>query len=57
MTVPVINEIHLNKEGTDLVQEVITAYYLPQEFQVNPPLPMDPEIQILERSPLQVITR
>ncbi|XP_013910050.1 PREDICTED: heme-binding protein 1-like isoform X2 [Thamnophis sirtalis] len=57
MTVPVINEIHLNKESTELVQEVITAYYLPQEFQLNPPLPMDPEIQILERSPLQVITR
>ncbi|ETE66319.1 Heme-binding protein 1, partial [Ophiophagus hannah] len=57
MTIPVINEIHLNKEGTELVQEVITAYYLPQEFQLTPPLPMDPEIQILERSPLQVITR
>ncbi|KAM6460932.1 heme-binding protein 1-like isoform 2-T6 [Liasis olivaceus] len=57
MTVPVINEIHLNKEGTELVQEVITAYYVPQEFQLNPPIPMDPEIQILERSSLQVITR
>ncbi|XP_042301849.1 heme-binding protein 1-like isoform X2 [Sceloporus undulatus] len=57
MTVPVINEIHLNKEGTELLQEVITAYYLPEEFQLNPPLPLDPEIQIQERAPFQVITR
>ncbi|XP_066467927.1 heme-binding protein 1-like [Tiliqua scincoides] len=57
MTVPVINEIHLNKEGTELLPEVITAYYLPEEFQLNPPLPLDPEIQIIERAPLQAITR
>lgn len=57
MTVPVINEIHLNKEGTELLPEVITAYYLPEEFQLNPPLPLDPEIQIVERAPLQAITR
>ncbi|XP_061481470.1 heme-binding protein 1-like isoform X1 [Rhineura floridana] len=57
MTVPVVNEIHLNEEGTELLQEVITAYYLPAEFQPNPPLPMDPDIQILERMPLRVIAR
>ncbi|CAI5771157.1 Uncharacterized protein PODLI_1B018604 [Podarcis lilfordi] len=57
MTVPVINEIHLNKEGTELLQEVITAYYLPEEFQPNPPLPLDPDIQIQERAPLRVISR
>lgn len=57
MTVPVVNEIHLNKEGTELLPEVITAYYLPEEFQLNPPLPLDPEIQIVERAPLQAITR
>ncbi|XP_077781639.1 heme-binding protein 1-like isoform X1 [Podarcis muralis] len=57
MTVPVINEIHLNKEGTELLQEVITAYYLPEEFQPNPPLPLDPDIQIQERAPLRVIAR
>lgn len=57
MTVPVVTEIHLNKEGTELLQEVITGYYLPEEFQLNPPLPMDPEIQVIERAPLQVITR
>ncbi|KAJ7341189.1 hypothetical protein JRQ81_005014 [Phrynocephalus forsythii] len=57
MTVPVINEIHLNKEGTEFLQEVLTAYYLPEEFQPNPPLPLDTDIQIVERAPLQVITR
>uniref|UniRef100_A0A663MVR9 Uncharacterized protein n=1 Tax=Athene cunicularia TaxID=194338 RepID=A0A663MVR9_ATHCN len=57
MTVPVLNEIHLTKEGTKLEREVITAYYLPGEFQQNPPVPMDPEIHITERAPLRVITR
>lgn len=57
MTVPVLTEIHLNKEGTELLQDVIIGYYLPEEFQLNPPLPMDPEIQVIERAPLQVITR
>lgn len=57
MTVPIINEIHLNKEGTELLQDVLTAYYLPEEFQPNPPLPLDPDVQIVERAPLQVITR
>ena len=57
MTVPVLNEIHLNKEGTELEREVLTAYYLPGQFQQNPPVPMDPEIHITERAPLRVITR
>ncbi|XP_042749754.1 heme-binding protein 1-like isoform X2 [Lagopus leucura] len=57
MTVPVLNEIHLTKEGTELEREVLTAYYIPGEFQQNPPAPMDPEIHITERAPLRVITR
>ncbi|XP_068531567.1 heme-binding protein 1-like [Anas acuta] len=57
MTVPVLNEIHLNEEGTELEREVLTAYYLPGQFQQNPPVPMDPEIHITERAPLRVITR
>ncbi|GAB0187613.1 heme-binding protein 1-like [Grus japonensis] len=57
MTVPVLNEIHLTKEGTKLEREVVTAYYLPAEFQQNPPVPTDPEIHITERAPLRVITR
>nr|XP_005508875.1 heme-binding protein 1 [Columba livia] len=57
MTVPVLNEIHLTKEGTELEREVVTAYYLPGEFQQNPPVPTDPEIHITERASLRVITR
>ncbi|XP_031459188.1 heme-binding protein 1-like [Phasianus colchicus] len=57
MTIPVLNEIHLTKEGTELEREVLTAYYIPGEFQQNPPAPMDPEIHITERAPLRVITR
>uniref|UniRef100_A0A8C3QEW7 Heme-binding protein 1 n=1 Tax=Cyanoderma ruficeps TaxID=181631 RepID=A0A8C3QEW7_9PASS len=49
MTVPVLNEIQLTKEGTELEREVLTAYYLPGEFQQNPPVPTDPEIHITER--------
>ncbi|XP_061845066.1 heme-binding protein 1-like isoform X1 [Colius striatus] len=57
MTVPVLNEIHLTEEGTELEREVVTAYYLPGEFQQNPPVPADPDIHITERAPLRVITR
>uniref|UniRef100_A0A8C6ZMW2 Heme-binding protein 1-like n=1 Tax=Nothoprocta perdicaria TaxID=30464 RepID=A0A8C6ZMW2_NOTPE len=57
MTVPVLNEIHLTKEGTELARDVLTAFYLPGAFQQNPPIPMDPEIHIIERAPLRVITR
>ncbi|XP_068265420.1 heme-binding protein 1-like isoform X1 [Nyctibius grandis] len=57
MTVPVLSEIHLTKEGTELEREVVTAYYLPGEYQQNPPVPTDPEIHITERAPLRVITR
>uniref|UniRef100_A0A669QJ61 Heme-binding protein 1 n=1 Tax=Phasianus colchicus TaxID=9054 RepID=A0A669QJ61_PHACC len=53
MTIPVLNEIHLTKEGTELEREVLTAYYIPGEFQQNPPAPMDPEIHITERAPLR----
>uniref|UniRef100_A0A8B9SVX3 Heme-binding protein 1 n=1 Tax=Anas platyrhynchos TaxID=8839 RepID=A0A8B9SVX3_ANAPL len=42
MTVPVLNEIHLNEEGTELEREVLTAYYLPGQFQQNPPCPHGP---------------
>ncbi|KFV44159.1 Heme-binding protein 1, partial [Tyto alba] len=57
MTVPVLTEIRLTKERTKLEREVITAYYLPGEFQQNPPVPLDPDIHVTERAPLRVITR
>ncbi|XP_074845369.1 heme-binding protein 1-like isoform X1 [Carettochelys insculpta] len=57
MTVPVVNEVRLNEEGTELLQAVTTSYYLPGEFQANPPLPTDPDIRIEERQPLRVLTR
>lgn len=57
MTIPVLNEIHLTKEGTELEREVLTAYYIPGEFQQNPPTPVDPEIHITERAPLRVLAR
>lgn len=57
MTVPVVNEIRLSEEGTELLRDVTTTYYLPGEFQPDPPLPTDPDIRIVERQPLRVLTR
>ncbi|XP_030414009.1 heme-binding protein 1-like isoform X1 [Gopherus evgoodei] len=57
MTLPVVNEICLNEEGTELLRDVTTTYYLPGEFQPDPPLPTDPDIRIVERQPLRVLTR
>uniref|UniRef100_W5NFZ5 Heme-binding protein soul4 n=1 Tax=Lepisosteus oculatus TaxID=7918 RepID=W5NFZ5_LEPOC len=57
MTVPVVNKIQILEDGTGFVREILTAYYLPAEFQDNPPDPTDPEIAIIQRGPLRVITR
>ncbi|KAJ8377595.1 hypothetical protein AAFF_G00255530 [Aldrovandia affinis] len=57
MTVPILTEIHMLKEGKGFVKDVLTAYYLPAEFQDNPPVPEDSDITIVQRDPLRVITR
>ncbi|KAI5626509.1 heme-binding protein soul4 [Silurus asotus] len=57
MTVPVVNGIMMLKDGSGLENEVLTAYYLPAEFQANPPQPADPDITIVHRDSLRVITR
>ncbi|XP_043368290.1 heme-binding protein 1-like isoform X1 [Dermochelys coriacea] len=57
MTVPVVNEIRLSEGGTELLRDITTTYYLPGEFQPDPPVPTDPDIRIVERQPLRVLTR
>ncbi|XP_007896438.1 heme-binding protein soul4 [Callorhinchus milii] len=57
MTIPIINEIRIVTEGNCLTPEVVTAYYLPAVFQDQPPQPMDPDIEIVERQPMSVVTR
>ncbi|KAI4896854.1 hypothetical protein NFI96_016918, partial [Prochilodus magdalenae] len=57
MTVPVVNEITMLEDGTSFAKDVLTAYYLPSEFQANPPQPSDPDITIVDRGAIRVITR
>ncbi|XP_039594782.1 heme-binding protein soul4 [Polypterus senegalus] len=57
MTVPVLNEIQISKDGKSFVRDILTAYYLPAEFQQDPPEPLDPDIVIVQREPVRVVTR
>ncbi|KAG9266423.1 heme-binding protein soul4 [Astyanax mexicanus] len=57
MTVPIVNEIRMLDDGTSFVKDVLTAYYLPAEFQANPPQSFDPDISIIHRNAIRVITR
>lgn len=57
MTVPVVNGITMQEDGRGFESEVLTAYYLPAEFQANPPESPDPDIAIVHRDSVRVITR
>ncbi|KAJ8366036.1 hypothetical protein SKAU_G00148670 [Synaphobranchus kaupii] len=56
MTVPVLSEFRMLDDGS-FTKEVLTVYYLPAEFQESPPKPTDPDIHIVHREPLRVVTR
>ncbi|KAM9491103.1 heme-binding protein 1-like isoform 1-T1 [Salvelinus alpinus] len=56
MTVPIVNSIQMLEDGNGFQKDILTAYYLPAEFQANPPQPTDPDITILQREALRVIT-
>ncbi|KAG7999774.1 Mitogen-activated protein kinase kinase kinase kinase 3, partial [Nibea albiflora] len=57
MTVPVISNIHMKDDGITFKKNVLTAFFLPAEFQTNPPRPSDPDISIIHREPMRVIAR
>lgn len=57
MTVPVISHIYMMEDGKTFKKDVLTAYYLPAEFQSNPPQPSDGDIVIVPREPIRVVTR
>ncbi|KAM3624418.1 uncharacterized protein V6R79_023132 [Siganus canaliculatus] len=57
MTVPVVSKIRKLKEGNAFEKDVETAFFLPGEFQNNPPQPCDSDITIVRREPIRVITR
>ncbi|XP_029352715.1 heme-binding protein soul4 [Echeneis naucrates] len=56
MTVPVISNIHVKKDGT-FEKDVQTSFFLPIEFQTTPPQPCDPDITIIYREPIRVVAR
>ncbi|XP_029283309.1 heme-binding protein soul4 [Cottoperca gobio] len=57
LTVPVVNHIHMMTDGHTLEKDVQTAFYLPTEFQTDPPRPSDPDITIVYREPIRVVAR
>ncbi|XP_068558776.1 heme-binding protein soul4 [Cebidichthys violaceus] len=57
MTVPVVTNIHMMEDGNTLKKDVQTSYFLPAEFQTDPPRPSDSDITIVYREPIRVIAR
>lgn len=57
MTVPVVSNIHMMEDGNTFVKDVQTAFFLPAEFQTNPPQPSDPDVTIVHREPIRVVAR
>lgn len=57
MTVPVVSLIQMKEDGAVFEKEVLTAFFLPAQFQNCPPDPVDPDIQIQDWGPIAVIAR
>ncbi|KAM7420019.1 hypothetical protein PAMA_016897 [Pampus argenteus] len=57
MTVPVVSSVHMMEDGNVFRKDVLTAFFLPTEFQSAPPTPTDPDIVIVHREPIRVVTR
>lgn len=56
MTVPVVSHIHMT-DRKSFEKDVLTAIYLPAQFQDDPPRPFDPDITIVHREALRIISR
>ncbi|XP_054635706.1 heme-binding protein soul4 isoform X1 [Dunckerocampus dactyliophorus] len=57
MTVPVVSTIHMMEDGKTFAKDVLTGFYLPAEFQNDPPQPSDSDIVIMHRDPVRVLSR
>ncbi|XP_064784727.1 heme-binding protein soul3 [Oncorhynchus masou masou] len=57
MTIPILTVIRTDENHSVLSRDVTVAYYLPTEYQVQPPLPSDTEISIEEWPATIVYTR
>ncbi|XP_010780580.1 heme-binding protein 1-like, partial [Notothenia coriiceps] len=55
LTVPVVTEV--SADGLSMQEVVRTSFFLPSEFQSVPPLPSDPDITIVQREPIRVLSR
>lgn len=56
MTVPVLSTVQVDDSGT-FEKDVETAFFLPTEFQSNPPCSADPDISVVYREPIRVVAR
>lgn len=57
MTVPIVSNINMMEDGRTFRKDIMTAYYLPSEFQATPIQPSDSDIVIVRREAFRVITR
>lgn len=57
MTVPVLSNIQVMADGCTFDKEVETAFFLPAQFQNEPPRAFDPDVTIVHRQPIRVIAR
>ncbi|KAK5873284.1 hypothetical protein PBY51_018336 [Eleginops maclovinus] len=57
LTVPVVSEVSVRADRSSLQEVVRTAFFLPAEFQSDPPSPSDPDIIIVQREPVRVLSR
>lgn len=57
MTVPIISYIRMAKDGKTFEKDVETAFFLPAALQHSPPQSCDPDISIVYRQPIRVVTR
>ncbi|XP_041044276.1 heme-binding protein soul4 isoform X2 [Carcharodon carcharias] len=57
MTIPIINDLQMTEERNSFVQNIITGYYLPEQFQDHPPQPVDPDVIIVDRQDMSIISR
>ncbi|XP_053194533.1 heme-binding protein soul4 [Scomber japonicus] len=55
MTVPVVSSVQMMEDRKSFGKEVMTAFFLPAEFQQAPPTPTDPAITVVDREPIRVI--
>uniref|UniRef100_A0A1A8KMF1 Heme-binding protein soul4 n=1 Tax=Nothobranchius kuhntae TaxID=321403 RepID=A0A1A8KMF1_NOTKU len=56
MTVPVVSSVQVMDDET-FQRDVEMAFFLPAEFQSNPPQSSDPDVRVVYREPFRVVAR